>query len=146
MSTLGRARPGQSVPHCEVVSRPLNRLLGVAPSGVARIRWSGMNGLECTRDLHLWLRLDELFTPGTKFRVELQARREPTLSLPMFSAYRDFVFTGEADSATDVAVGVDGDHGWVYGVVVVGAQPLPDTSVADGTDGTDGTDGGGAPG
>jgi hypothetical protein len=131
MNSLRRAHAGQSIPHCEVVSRPLNRLVGVAPSGVARLRWSGANKAECTHDLHLWQGLDELLAPGTKFRVELQARRQATFDLPMFSAHRDFIFTGSADTTTDVAVGVDGDYGWVYGVVVVGAQPLP------GTDGTD---------
>ena len=58
----------------------------------------------------------------------------------MFSAYRDFVFTGNTDSATDVAVGVDGDQGWVYGVVVVGAQPLPTTSVDGDTEGAEDED------
>ena len=130
MNSLRRTHAGQSVPHCEVVSRPLNRLVGMVPSGVARLRWTGANNRERTQDLHLWLRLDELLAPGTRFRVELQARREATFNLPMFSAYRDFVFTGSVDTATDVAVGVDGDYGWVYGVVVVGAQPLPDS---DGT-------------
>jgi hypothetical protein len=124
MNSLRRTQAGQSIPHCEVVSRPLNPLRRVAPSGVARLRWSGVNGRESTHDLHLWLRLDELLIPGTQFRVELQARREATYDLPMFSAYRDFVFTGSAETATDVVVGVDGDYGWVYGVVVVGAQPL----------------------
>ena len=134
MNSLRRAQAGQSIPHCEVVSRPLNRLVGAAPSGVARLRWFGANKVERTRDLYLWLRLDELLAPGMTFRVELQARREATFDLPMFSAHRDFVFTGSADTATDVAVGVDGDYGWVFGVVVVGAQPLP---VTEGTDATD---------
>jgi len=97
---------------------------------VARLRWLGATNRERTQDLHLWLRLDELLAPGTRFRVELQARREATYDLPMFSAYRDFVFTGDTATVTDVAVGADGDHGWVYGVVVVGAQPLPVTDVA----------------
>jgi|GEM_PF-7035778 len=143
MSTLRRTQTGKSIPHCEVVSRPLNPLLGEAPAGVARLRWAGANGVDRTHDLHLWLRLDELLTPGTKFRVELQARRKATFDLPLFSAHRDFVFTGNTETATDVAVGVDGDYGWVYGVVVVGAQQLPDTNVADGANvagGTDGTD------
>jgi hypothetical protein len=140
MSTLRRTHTGQSIPHCEVVSRPLNLSHGVAPSGVARLRWSADNGLECTHDLHLWLRLDELLTPGTKFRVELQARRKATFDLPLFSAHSDFVFTGDTETATDVAVGVDGSDGWVYGVVVVGAQPLHDTNVSGGIGGTDDTD------
>lgn len=143
MSTLRRTNTGQSIPHCEVVSRPLNLLLGVPPAGVARLRWAGANGVERTHDLHLWLRLDEPLTPGTKFRVELQARREATFDLPLYSAHRDFVFTGNTESATEVAVGVDGANGWVYGVVVVGAQPLQDTNVAVGANvavGTDGTD------
>lgn len=131
---MRRTQTGQSIPHCEVVSRSLNLSLGVAPSGVARLRWSGRNGQGRTHDLHLWLRLDELLTPGTTFRVELQARAEATFDLPLFSAHRDFVFTGNAESATEVAIGVDGAHGWVYGVVVVGAQPLHDTNVAGGTD------------
>jgi hypothetical protein len=118
-----------------VVSHPRNERGGAAPSGVARLRWSGPNKLECTRDLHLWLELGEVFKPGMKFRVELQARREATYDLPMFSAYRDFVFTGDTATATDVAVGADGDRGWVYGVVVVGAQPVPDTDVAGDTAG-----------
>ena len=131
MNSLRRTQAGQSIPHCEVVSRPLNPLRRVAPSGVARLRWTGVNRRECTHDLHLWLRLDELLTPGMQFRVELQARREATYDLPMFSAYRDFVFTGSTDTATDVVVGVDGEQGWVYGVVVVGAQPLLGTRVAE---------------
>ena len=130
MSSLRRTHAEQSTPHCEVVSHPLDELVGVAPSGVARLRWSGPHKRECTRDLHLWLRLDDVFTPGMKFRVELQARREANYDLPMFSAYRDFVFTGDTNAATDVAVGADGDQGWVYGVVVVGARPLSDTGVA----------------
>ena len=138
MSTLRRTHAGQSIPHCEVVSHPLDPSLGASPAGVARLRWSGANRMEHTRDLHLWLRLDELFSPGVKFRVELQARREATYDLPMFSAHRDFVFTGNTDSVTDVAVGAEGDQGWVYGVVVIGAQPLPDTDVAD--DGDDAED------
>ena len=140
MSTLRRTHTGRSIPHCEVVSRPLNLLLGVAPSGVARLRWPGVNGMDCTHDLHLWLRLDELLIPGTNFRVELQARRKAAFDLPLFSAHRDFVFTGETETATDVAVGVDGDDGWVYGVVVVGAQPLHDTNVARGSGGTEDTE------
>lgn len=132
MNSLRRTQAGQSVPHCEVVSRPLNRLVGTDPSGVARLRWVGANGMECTQDLHLWMRLDELLTPGTRFRVELQARREATFDLPMYSAYRDFVFIGNPDTATDVGVGVEGDYGWVYGVVVVGAKPLPDTDGSEG--------------
>jgi hypothetical protein len=137
MNSLLRTLAGQSIPHCEVVSRPLNLLHGVIPSGVARLRWSGANGRQCTHDLHLWLRLDELLTPGMLFRVELQARREAAYDLPMFSADRDFVFTGSTDKATDVVVGVGGDHGWVYGVVVVGAQPLHDTNAAGDTDDDD---------
>jgi hypothetical protein len=133
MSTLRGTQAGRSIPHCEVVSRPLNLQLGVAPSGVARLRWNA-HGRECTHDLHLWLRLDELLTPGTKFRVELQARAKATFDLPLFSAHRDFVFTGNTETATDVAVGVAGAYGWVYGVVVVGAQPSLDTDVVDGAD------------
>jgi hypothetical protein len=137
MNSLRRTHAGPSIPHCEVVSRPLNLLLGAAPSGVARLRWTGVNRMECAHALHLWLRLDELLTPGTSFRVELQARREATFDLPMFSTHRDFVFTGNTETATDVAVGADGDYGWVYGVVVVGAQPLHDTNAGSTDDDDD---------
>ena len=140
MSSLRPTPAGQSIPHCEVVSHPLNQSIGAAPAGVARLRWSGLNRGQCARDLHLWLRLDELFTPVMKFRVELQACREATYDLPMFSAHRDFVYTGDPETVTDVAVGAEGDHGWVYGVVVVGAQPLPDTAAAGETEGAEDDD------
>jgi len=136
MTSSRTTHAGQWLPHCEVISRPVNPLIGVAPSGVARLRWSGSNRVERTHDLHVWLWLDELLAPGTRFRVELQARREADYDLPMFSAYRDFVLTGNTDTTTEVSVGVDGDHGWVYGVVVVGARPLDLTDVPD-EDGAD---------
>ncbi|MGV8910252.1 MAG: hypothetical protein ACOH1Y_14820 [Propionicimonas sp.] len=109
-----------------MVFRSFDEMGGVVPSGSARIRWSSSNRVEYVHALHHWLRLDELLVPGSQFCVELQARREATFDLPMFAAQREFVFTGNTDTVTDLAVGVNGDHGWVYGVIVVGAQPLPD--------------------